>query len=285
MAHLGLAFDIGADHETGRVAQAEQRQAVGLAELHEAGGLVRSLGVDGAAQVVRVVGKDANGPALDSRQCGDHAGAEVGPQFEHAVRVGQRMDHGAHVVHAQAILGHQMPQRALIGCRPVLHAALEESQVLARGGDGGTLVIDEHVDHSIARQVSGRPDLLWTIDAQAATFDHGRPAHADVGGLRRDDHVGAAQQRGIAGEAAAVHHADKRHLARKRRELAEGVVVQARHHRHVHIARAATAAFCEQHRRQFQPVDDSQQPVLFVVVAPTLCAGQHAVVVGQYRAT
>ena len=65
---------LGADHDPGRVAQEQDRQVVGVAQLQEAGGLVGAVGVDGAAEVGRVVGDDAERPALDPDERGDHAG-------------------------------------------------------------------------------------------------------------------------------------------------------------------------------------------------------------------
>ena len=133
-------------------------------------------------------------------------------------------------------------------------------------------------------QVGGRADLLGSEQSEPAAFDHRRSAQADVGGLGRDDHVGAAQQRRVAGKAAAMHHADHRHLARQRSELAEGVVVQPGNDRHVDIAWPPTPALGEQHGGQLPLVGQAQQAVLLVVVAPALGAGQHGVVVGHHRA-
>jgi hypothetical protein len=56
MAHLRLLLDLRADHEAGRVDQADDRQAVRVAQLHETRRLVGRIGIDGAAQVLRVVG-------------------------------------------------------------------------------------------------------------------------------------------------------------------------------------------------------------------------------------
>jgi hypothetical protein len=50
-----------ADHEAGRVAERDDGQVEGVAELHEARRLVGGVGVDGAGQVERVVGDDADG--------------------------------------------------------------------------------------------------------------------------------------------------------------------------------------------------------------------------------
>ena len=56
---------LGTHHDPGRVAEEEQRQVEGVAELHEARGLVGPVGVDGPGQVHRVVGDDAHRAPLD----------------------------------------------------------------------------------------------------------------------------------------------------------------------------------------------------------------------------
>ena len=66
----------------------------------------------------------------------------------------------------------------------------------------------------------------------------------------RDDDVAAAEQGGVAGEAAAGDDADQRHPAAQAREAGEGRDVQAGDDRHVDVARPAAAAFGEQHHRQ-----------------------------------
>ncbi len=48
-----------------------------VAELHEARGLVGGVGVDGAAEMRRIVGEDADRPAFDASERGDDAGAEA----------------------------------------------------------------------------------------------------------------------------------------------------------------------------------------------------------------
>ena len=49
------------------VSQSESdRQVEGVAELHEARGLVGAVGVDRAAEMLRIVGDQADRPALDA---------------------------------------------------------------------------------------------------------------------------------------------------------------------------------------------------------------------------
>ena len=81
-----------------------------------------------------------------------------------------------------------------------------------------------------------------------------------------------------------MHDADHRHLAGKRRELAEGVVVQSRHDGHVDVAGPAATALGKEHDRQLELVRQRQHPVLLVVVAHALGSGQDRVVIGQHDA-
>lgn len=75
--------------------------------------------------MARVVGDQAERPALDAQQRGDQAGSELAPQFQHAVPVGQDLDRLADVVGTQAVLRHQVAQLALVGATPVGQRALE----------------------------------------------------------------------------------------------------------------------------------------------------------------
>jgi hypothetical protein len=59
--HLAARLDLGPDHEAGRVDQRDDRQAVRVAELHEARRLVAGIGVDRAAEMRRVAREDADG--------------------------------------------------------------------------------------------------------------------------------------------------------------------------------------------------------------------------------
>ena len=151
------------------------------------------------------------------------------------------------------------------------------------GRDGRSVVGHPHIDHAARRQHRQRPDVIGMHAAQPAAFDHGRPAHADAAALSGDDHLAAAQQRGVAGEAAPCDHAHQRHLAREGGQAREGGAVQAGNDARVDITRAPAAAFSEQHHGQFLAQRQLQQAVTLLVVEGTLCAGQHGVVVGHHR--
>ncbi len=108
---------VWADHEAGRVAQEQHRQAEGVAQLQEARGLVGAVGVDRTAQVGGVVGNDAEWLAVDPRQRGDDARAEAIAQLQDRALVAQRRDHASHLVRALALLGDQVAQEPLIWAR------------------------------------------------------------------------------------------------------------------------------------------------------------------------
>ncbi len=204
MAHQRRLLGLGADHEARRVAQRQDRQVEGVAQLHEARRLVAGVGVDRAAQVAGVVRDQPHRPAFDAHQRGEDADAEFRAQLEHRVLVGQRADHGAHVVHAQPVLGDQMAQRALVGAAPFGDRALEVAEQPARRRDRLRLVVDQHVDHAVGYLHRHRAHVVRRHHAQATALDHRRPRHADRRVAGRDDQVAAAQKGRIAGEAVAV---------------------------------------------------------------------------------
>ena len=254
-----------------------------VAQLHEARGLVGGGRVDGAAQVQRVVGDQAHRAPFDARQRGVDADAEARAQQEQAALVRQPSHRRAGVVHAQAVFGHHLAQGALVGRDPVSEAALEERQVVARGRHRLRFIVGQDVDHAIGVLHAARADVLGPEHAQAAAFDHGRPAHAEVAGARGDDDVAATHQRGVAGKAAPVHDADHRHLARELRIGREGVHVQAGDDGGVGVARPAAAAFGKQHDWPLLIERDAQHAVGLGVVAHALRAGQHGGVVGHHH--
>ncbi len=129
-----------------------------------------------------------------------------------------------------------------------------------------------------------RPDLARLAGAQPAALDHRGPAHADARILCRDDHVAAAEQRGVAREAVARGDADQRHEAAQSGEQLKRAAVKARDDRHVHVARPPAAPLREQHDRQPAALCDVEQAVLLEVVAHALRSRQHRVVVGHGHA-
>ena len=118
MADGGARFVLGSDHEPRRVAQEHDRQIERVAQLQEAGGLVGAVGVDRTAEMRGIVGDDARRPAFDPRQRGDHARRPTTSQLEHRPVSTHGVDHGAHVVHADAVLGNEVAKQPLVGAGP-----------------------------------------------------------------------------------------------------------------------------------------------------------------------
>ena len=122
-------------------------------------------------------------------------------------------------------------------------ATLKKPQVVACGGHGLRLVVDQHINDAVGVLLRTGPDLLGSEDAQATALDHRRTSHTDVAVAGGDDEVAAAEQGGIAGKAAARGNADDGNLPRQGGVACEGRDVQAGHHRHIGVAGAAAAAF------------------------------------------
>ena len=255
---------------------------MGVAQLHEARALVGRVGIDGAAQVQRVVGHQAHGPAFDARQRGVDSSAKTRAQRQQTAFVHQALHGRARIVGAQAVFGHHAAQQALVGRDPVAGVALEEAEVLARRMHGFLLVRHQHVDHAIGVLHGAGAHILGREHAQPAAFDHGRAAHAQVAVLRRDDHVAAPHQRRVAGKAAPGDDADHRHLTRQCRIGRESAHVQTGQHVRIDIARAPASAFGEQHHGQFFLQRQVQDAVRLGVVAHALRAGQHGGVVRHH---
>ena len=152
-------------------------------------------------------------------------------------------------------------------------------------GDRLGLVGDGDVDDAVRHLHRHRADLLGPEHAEAAALDHRRAAHADVRVRGRDDDVAAAEQRGVAGEAAPRVDADQRHeAAESRPKQVRTPCSRGRPRPAVGVAGPAAAALGEEHDRQPQPLGELEQPVLLAVVLRALRAGEHGVVVGHDHA-
>ena len=254
-----------------------------VAELDEAGGLVAGVGIDRTAEMVVVVGHHADRASFDACQRRDATRPPAASQLHHRIHIAELVDDVAHVVGPQAILGHQVPQFALVVALPLVDSALEVRQVLLGGHDRLGLVFHQHIDHAVGPLHVDRADFLGTEHAQAAAFDHGGAADADVRALGRDDHVAAAQQHRVARKAATVGDAHERHQAAELGEEGEGPAVQPRAADAVGIARPAAATLGQQHHRQAVVLGDLEHAVLLAVVVPALGARQHHVVVGHHH--
>ena len=206
--------------------------------------------------------------------------AEPAADLQHGTVVEHGVDHLAHVVDAQPVLGHDVTQPALIRARPVAQPPLEVRQVLLghlerRRSSSRDCDVDDTVRHLDRHG----PDLVGPVYAEPAAFDHGRAAHADVGVLGGDHHVAATEDDGVAGEAPSGGDADHGHRARKLSPGVEGLDVEPAAGNDVDIARATAAALGEEHHRQAPVPRQLHHPVLLVVIEMPLRTGQYGVVV------
>ena len=77
VTHLSAGFDLRPHHESRGVDQAQERDPVNVAQLHEAGRIVGIFRFDGAGHILIVVGDDAERFAFDADESIDDAHAIV----------------------------------------------------------------------------------------------------------------------------------------------------------------------------------------------------------------
>jgi hypothetical protein len=147
----------------------------GVAELQEARGLVAGRRIDRAAEMLWIVGDQAERLSLDADEGGDHADAEIAADFQHRALVGEEIDHGADVVDPQAVFRDRPPQQPLVRRLPVGDRALEIRQIFLRRGRRFRLVLDQDVDDAVRRLERHRAYFRRMIDAEAAALDHRGP--------------------------------------------------------------------------------------------------------------
>jgi len=146
--HLGACLDVGSDHESRRVDQRDDRQAVRVAQLQEARELVGRLDVDRTGKVRRVVRHQTD--RLPSMRAGAVWMPAPNPR---ATRSACR---------------HRPARASLPACRrragdsrgrpragrarpahPIARGPLEHRQVTLRARDRLRLVVDQHVDDAV----------------------------------------------------------------------------------------------------------------------------------------
>jgi len=191
-----------------RVAQRQQRDSESVAEPDEAADLVRLVGADRTGLDHRVVGEQADGPAFDA----DDAVTAPAPNCGRSSST--EPVSASSPITAPDIVGAR--PRSGMACR----GAPARRSTSPRPAPGNRTVClacrtasarpREDVHHADAACIPAGPTSLRADHPEARTLDHHRPAHADARIGRRDDHVAAAEQGGIAGEGAARGDADER---------------------------------------------------------------------------
>ena len=117
---------------------------------------------------------------------------------------------------------------------------------------------------------------------ETTALDHGRSTHADRRTLDGDGDVAAAEERGVAGEAPAGGDPDRPYPPRQGSEGMERLGVEAGDDGVVRISGPTSPALGEEHHGEALAPDEVEDPVLLLMVALTLRAGQHHGVVAQY---
>src|SRR5207253_1100176 len=112
------------------------------------------------------------------------------------------------------------------------------------------LVSHGHVHYSVVRLNLDGADFFGTEDAQAATFNHGRATHSDVGVLRGDNHVATAQQGRVTGEASAGVDPDQWNQSAKPGPVGKGPAVETGDAQAIGIAGSPASSFGKEDDRQ-----------------------------------
>ena len=280
MAHLRGLLDFRTDHHAGRVAEREDRNVEGVAELHESRRLVAAIGVDRASEVARIVGDEAEGRCLRRAINAVIMPTPNAGRSSRTEPVSASVSMPADVVGAQAVLRERRDAADAGRRRPSRCPAIEVAEVClatATASASSSTAISMTPFDTCTRSVRyppGRKTPRPPPSIIAGT------AHADVGRLVGDHHVATAEQRGIAGETAAGNRSNDRHLAVERAEARKCRGLKACRRRPF-VARPSAAAFGEQDDRHRPFVGERQQPVFLLVVDHTLRACEYRVVIAH----
>src|SRR5207248_1155987 len=84
--------------------------------------------MDRAAEMLWIVGDQAERPSFDADEGGDHADAKVAADFQHRAFVGEKIDDVANIIDPQAVFRDRPPQQPLVRRFPVGLRALKIRQ-------------------------------------------------------------------------------------------------------------------------------------------------------------
>jgi hypothetical protein len=160
-----------------------------------------------------IVGNHAERSAFDAHQRRDHANTKAAAEFEHRIGVKEGLDDLAYIVDAPAIFWNQMAKFALVRAVPIGDRALKIAEIALRFGHGFDFVSDEEIYDSGGFEHRSRPDLTRFKNTEAATFDHGRTAHAEIRILGGDDDVRTTCEGRAASEAESRNDTHPRYFA------------------------------------------------------------------------
>jgi hypothetical protein len=286
MADLRAPLDFRPDHESRGVDEREHGQAVGIAQLHQSGGLVGIVRLDGAGHMLAVIGHEAERRALDSDKPGNHARAEAGSQFEERVAVRQGFDNLADIIGTAPIFRDQIAQQDLILRFPFPRFSLEIRDVLLGSDDGRGFVFHGDIHHAVGRLHIDRTDVARCETAQAAALDHHRPPHADVRIPRGNNDIATTQEGRITGKTVTGDNAHQGNLAAQLGKQAEGGQIEPGNHDAlgVRIPGPSPSALGKENQGCALFIGQLEKPVHLFMIEVALGAGQHRIVVGHDHA-
>ena len=141
MPHERFLLVFWSDHVAGRIAERDNGNIKGVAELHEARSFIGGIRIDGATEMLRVICDDADRSPFESGQAGDNPDAEIAAQLEHRIRIRHQVDRVPDLVDAQPVFGHDITQQSLVRAVPVFKWTWVRD-VFLRNGDGFRFAFD-----------------------------------------------------------------------------------------------------------------------------------------------
>ena len=205
-------FRLGPDHEPGRVARGTRSAGrTRRTSCRNRAALSAPGRVDRATEVRRVVGDDADGRDPRRARSAVMMPAPNRGRSSSTEPVSHNASSTVRTSYARTRFSGTRWRSVRWSAHSHSSTALAEvREVLLRDRDRLGFVGHEHVDHAVRDLHVDRPDRGRLVRAEPAAFDHRGAAHADVRTFGRDDHVAAAEERGVAGEAVAGGDADER---------------------------------------------------------------------------
>ncbi len=154
-AHLRLLLDVRPDHEAGCIDKTDQRQAMRIAQLHEAGRLVGRVGVDAPPGAAGCWPADPPAGLLCApARCGcrrqNRRAAPAG------CRIGHAAQRGAGVVHARAVFRHHVAQGPAGPALPKSSPRPGRTTGSAVPPPPPPLIVHQHVDDAVGVLHAGR---------------------------------------------------------------------------------------------------------------------------------
>ena len=249
MTHQRSFFRNGPHHVTRRITEKYEGDVIGITKLHKARCLIGGITVNGAGQMVWVVGNDTHRPTFNAGQGCYHAQTKASTQFQDRIRIEHGMDHLTNVVDAKAVFRNDLPQMPLIGTIPFLDKTLEIAEILLGGFDRLLLVLDGNIHDAIWHLDRHGSDFFGAEHSKATAFDHGRSTHANSRIFRCNDYIATTQNNRIASKTPAGSDTYEGNQTAQSAPQVKGIDVQISSKNHVRIARPAATTLSKEYHR------------------------------------